>query len=213
FITLAVRWIVRQIQAILRLRKEKKTAELLHLKSQVNPHFFFNMLNNLYGLVAKDGKQAQQLILKLSELMRYGIYEGQKELVPLENEIDYLKNYVALHRMRYHKEIEVDFTVQHSEREWEVMPLLFIILLENAFKHGVENLRSGAYVKVDLKTTEKAIHFRVENNFDPEEDSVPPGIGLANLKRRLELAYPHQYNYSVHRTADTYAAELTLHAA
>ncbi|MEL7162109.1 MAG: histidine kinase, partial [Bacteroidota bacterium] len=213
FLSFAVRWLFRQVREIIRLRKEKKTAELLHLKSQVNPHFFFNMLNNLYGLVAQDGERAQQLILKLSELMRYGIYEGQKELVPLTGEIEYLKNYVVLHRMRYHKTIAIDFSVELADRDWRVMPLLFIILLENAFKHGVENLRQGAYVKITLTTTEKDIYFRVENNFDPEESGDPPGIGLANLERRLQLAYPDQYRYHTNRTADTYVAELTLYPA
>ena len=95
------------------------------------------MLNNLYGLVDKDSEKAKQLILKLSELMRYSIYEGQKEYLSLKQEIDFINNYIALHKMRYHKDIHVDFIIKVHDQELKIMSLLFIILVENAFKHGV----------------------------------------------------------------------------
>lgn len=209
---LAMRWFIRQVRGLLTLRKEKTTAELLHLRSQVNPHFFFNMLNNLYGTVGQDSDKAQQLILKLSDLMRYGIYEGQKETVSLMSEINYLENYVALHRLRYHKQIDVDFRHELADENRQVMPLLFIILLENAFKHGVENLRKDAFVSVRMWTSPDTIHFRVKNNFDVEARSETPGIGLQNLKRRLALAYPDRHIYRIEETEDTYTAELTLKA-
>ncbi|WP_216650075.1 histidine kinase [Lewinella sp. W8] len=209
---LAMRWFIRQVRGLLTLRKEKTTAELLHLRSQVNPHFFFNMLNNLYGTVGQDSDKAQQLILKLSDLMRYGIYEGQKETVSLMSEINYLENYVALHRLRYHKQIDVDFRHELADENRQVMPLLFIILLENAFKHGVENLRKDAFVSVRMWTSPDTIHFRVKNNFDVEARNETPGIGLQNLKRRLALAYPDRHIYRIDETEDTYTAELTLKA-
>ena len=105
FITVCIalaQWLFVNIRFIIRLKNEKAKTELMHLQSQVNPHFFFNMLNNLYGLVDKDGAQAKQLILKLSDMMRYSIYEGQKEYVTLAQEIEFIKNFVALHQMRYH---------------------------------------------------------------------------------------------------------------
>ena len=101
---LITRWIFKQTKSILALKNENAKTELLHLKSQVNPHFFFNMLNNLYGLVGTDAKKAQDLILKLSDMMRYSIYEGEKEFVTLEEEVEYLKNYIELHKMRYQNE-------------------------------------------------------------------------------------------------------------
>jgi len=207
---LIIRWIFKQIRIIIQLKDEKAKTELLHLKSQVNPHFFFNMLNNLYGLVNKDSKKAQALILKLSDMMRYSIYEGQKEVVTLEEEIEYLQNYIELHQMRYHKKIDVEFDRDIQQEDCKVMPLLFIILLENAFKHGVENLRKDAYVYLDITTTESEIQFRIENNFDKTEVSESTGIGLKNLKRRLELVYPNQHTLAFFETENVYKVELTL---
>jgi len=209
-IFLLSRWIFKQIRSVINLKNEKAKTELLHLKSQVNPHFFFNMLNNLYGLVDKDSKKAQELILKLSDMMRYSIYEGQKDLVPLTSEIDYLQNYIALHKMRYHKTINVLFNHNIGETEFQIMPLLFIILLENAFKHGVENLRKNAYVHVHLKAENNEICFDIENNFDATITNDHEGIGLTNLKRRLELVYPNNHTFSSSKINDIYKAKLTI---
>jgi len=203
-------WFFKQIKTIIDLRNEQTRTELLHLQSQVNPHFFFNMLNNLYGWVGKDTKTAQELILKLSDLMRYSIYEGQKDEVTIEEEINYLKNYIDLHRSRYHKKIEVSFTTDIQEPSVSVMPLLFIILLENAFKHGVENLRENAYVKVHLRANEEEVYCEVENNFEPIDEIKKRGIGLKNLRRRLELVYPDKHNLSLSTDNNIYKAQLTI---
>lgn len=207
---LALGWVIRQFQELIKLKNEKATTELLHLKSQVNPHFFFNMLNNLYGWIGKDQKTAQTLILKLSDMMRYSIYEGQADWVKLEDEVAYLKNYVSLHKMRYHKTIDIRFKANFEAESYKVMPLLFIILVENAFKHGVENLRENAYVEIDLSTKGKTIFFEVENNFDDMELPGGSGIGLQNLKRRLELVYPGAHHLSFQITENTYNAQLRL---
>lgn len=209
-IILFTRWLFRQIIFILRLKKEKKQAELMHLKSQVNPHFFFNTLNNLYGLIEEDKGKAQELVLKLSDMMRYSIYEGQKDLVSLQEEIAYLQGYIQLHEMRYHKTIAIQFNINVENDQIQIMPLLFIILLENAFKHGVENLRKDAYVTINLKGTNSEISFEIENNFDAEELAKTPGIGLTNLKRRLELSYPKQYNLQTSIVENVYKAVLNL---
>ena len=208
-IILIMRWVFKQTRAILTLKNEKAKTELQHLKSQVNPHFFFNMLNNLYGLVGTDAKKAQDLILKLSDMMRYSIYEGEKNLVTLEEEVEYLKNYIELHKMRYRKEIDIQFTNDISKNH-KVMPLLFIILLENAFKHGVENLRKDAYVYVHISTEGNNIQFTVENNFDSTTISKNPGIGLKNLKRRLELGYLNKHSLSFTITKEIYKVALTI---
>lgn len=206
-----IRWLVIQIKFILRLKKEKKQAELMHLKSQVNPHFFFNTLNNLYGLIAQDTAKAQQLVLKLSDMMRYSIYEGQNDWVTLADEITYLENYMDLHRMRYHKEITIRFDVDADDRSIKVMPLLFIIMVENAFKHGVEKLRKDAFVYIRLKATSQQVDFEIENNFDVEEKGRGDGIGLNNLRQRLELVYlnKHELEISSNR-ADIYKIRLRL---
>lgn len=209
FITIS-HWLFKQIRSIIRLKNEKAKTELLHLKSQVNPHFFFNMLNNLYGLVDKDSKKAQELILKLSDMMRYSIYEGDKETVLLSEEIAYLENYIELHKMRYHKTIDVKFNIEMKDNDYEIMPLLFIILLENAFKHGVENLRENAFVCINLVAYNNEVDFEIENNFDVSEDKHEEGIGLNNLKRRLELVYPKNHTLTISKMDNTYSAKLNI---
>lgn len=209
FITIS-HWLFKQIRYIIRLKNEKAKTELLHLKSQVNPHFFFNMLNNLYGLVDQDSKKAKELILKLSEMMRYSIYDGDKDEVLLSEEITYLENYIELHKMRYHKAIDVQFNVETNATDYKIMPLLFIILLENAFKHGVENLRENAFVYLNLTAENNEVKFEIENNFDAVEDNHDAGIGLNNLKRRLELVYPKNHTLSISKTDNIFKAKLTI---
>lgn len=202
--------VVTQIKIILSLKKEKKQTELLHLKSQVNPHFFFNTLNNLYGLVGQNPEKAQLLILKLSDMMRYSIYDGQNDHVSLGEEITYLENYIELHKMRYHKKIDISFESNVENETLQVMPLLFIILLENAFKHGVENLRKDAFVNIQLNATNHSITFNITNNFDPEEANHSPGIGIQNLKRRLELAYPKKHKLIFNQDDNLFNATLSI---
>lgn len=208
-IVLGVFWFIKQIVSFFRLKNEKAKTELMHLKSQVNPHFFFNTLNNLYGLVGTDTKKAQELILKLSDIMRYSIYEGEKEVVTLKAEVDYLKNYIELHKMRYHKPIDVKFEAEIDD-DYKVMPLLFIILLENAFKHGIENLSKDAYAHVSINSKNQKVFFEIENNFDPTLTKEENCIGLKNLKRRLELVYPKKHTLSFSTTENVYKATLTL---
>lgn len=206
-----IRWLIIQIKIILRLKKDKTQAELMHLKSQVNPHFFFNTLNNLYGLVEKDTAKAQQLILKLSDMMRYSIYEGQNDWVTLADEITYLENYMDLHKMRYHKEITIRFDVEAEDRSIKIMPLLFIIMVENAFKHGVEKLRKDAFVYIRLKSGLQYVDFEIENNFDAEEQDRTEGIGLNNLKKRLELVYLNKHKLEIDTNRrDIYKIRLRL---
>lgn len=208
---LIIRWLFKQIKTILQLKNEQKKVELLHLKSQVNPHFFFNTLNNLYGLVKKDPEAAQNLILKLSDMMRYSIYEGQKEWVSIKDEVSYIHHYLELHKMRYHKETDVQFEANITDPNYKVMPLLFILLVENAFKHGVERLRKNAFVHCEMKDDENAIQFEILNNFEEDStDEKSTGIGLQNLKRRLELAYPKQHELHFSTTENVFKAHLTL---
>ncbi len=209
FITISY-WLFKQIKSIIRLKNEKAKTELMHLKSQVNPHFFFNILNNLYGLVDKDSKKAQKLILKLSDMMRYSIYEGDKDTVLLSEEITYLQNYIELHKMRYHKVIDVQLHIETNDNDYKIMPLLFIILLENSFKHGVENLRENAFVRISLIAQNNEVKFEIENNFDASEDNSEAGIGLKNLKRRLELAYPKKHYFEVSKIDSIYKAKLNI---
>jgi len=209
FVILMIWWVIKQAKYIINLKNEKMKTELLHLKSQVNPHFFFNTLNNLYGSMEKDSK-AREMVLKLSDMMRYSIYEGQKDMVALGEELDYLKNYIDLQEVRYHKKTDIQFNHKIDDITSKIMPLLFIILLENAFKHGLENLEENAYIHVNLTASEKQLHFEIENNFELQGASDVKGIGLKNLKRRLELAYPNKHFLSFKINNNVYNAKLSL---
>lgn len=202
-------WIYEQWKWVKSLQAEKAKAELSLLKTQINPHFFFNTLNNLYALTVKNSKQAPEVILKLSDMMRYTIYEGEKDIVNLKDEITYLENYIELHKIRYHKgvNIEFEYTIEDDD---EIAPLLFIILLENALKHGVETLTENAFVKINLKSTDKDLHFSIENNFDPKEINKEKGIGLTNLKHRLSLIYPKKHQLTINEKEDNYKVDLTI---
>ena len=208
-LVVTIPWVIWKIRSVMQLKHEKAKTELLHLKSQVNPHFFFNTLNNLYALVGKDSDKAKQMILTLSDMMRYSIYEGQKDWVTLEQEVEYLQNYIELHKMRYHKEIDISFILDIQEEGYRIMPLLFIILLENAFKHGVEKLKEGAYIKLNMIANKQILNFSIENNYDTEV-SDEQGIGLKNLKRRLELVYPKKHFLSTSNEDGVFKAHLSI---
>lgn len=208
---LFLRWLFRQIRKTIRLKNQKTKNELIHLQSQVNPHFFFNTLNNLYGWVEKDPSQAQKMILKLSDMMRYSIYDGQEDEVTLEQEIEYLKNYIELHKMRYLKKIDVVYNEEVDNPQIKIRPLLFIILLENAFKHGVETLRSEAFVHIDCRLKQGQLTFSIKNNFEMDKKESEPGIGIKNLRRRLELVYPKKHGLYITTEEDIYEATLNIH--
>lgn len=202
-------WLFEQWKWIQNLKAEKSKTELSLLRTQINPHFFFNTLNNLYALTVKNSKQAPDVILKLSDMMRYTIYEGEKETVKLGDEIDYLKNYIELHKIRYKKTVEITFK-HELDTNLSIAPLLYIILLENAFKHGIETLTENAYIHMNLYEDKNFIYFKIENNFDPKEISVVKGIGLTNLKRRLALIYPKKHEFTVAKTNYTYNVTLKI---
>jgi hypothetical protein len=202
-------WIFEQWKWVQNLKAEKAKTELSLLRAQINPHFFFNTLNNLYALTIKNSKQAPDVILKLSDMMRYTIYEGEKETVKLGDEIEYLINYIELHKIRYKKTVDINF--KHDiDTTLSIAPLLYIILLENAFKHGIDTLTENAFIHINLYEDYDFIHFTIENNFDPKEISEAKGIGLTNLKRRLALIYPKKHKLTVDKTNSTYKATLKI---
>ena len=168
------------------------------------------MLNSLYGWTGKDPKKAQELILQLSDTMRYSIYEGQKEFVTLAEEIEYLKKYMDLHKNRYLKEIAIDFENNLIDDSFRITPLLFIILVENAFKHGVESLRENAFIKIEISNNKNDVSFTIENNFDIEKPLTDTGIGMKNLQRRLELIHPEKHSFNFGKENDIFKANLTI---
>ncbi|MFP2995101.1 sensor histidine kinase [Spongiivirga sp. MCCC 1A20706] len=202
-------WIYEQWRWLKTLRADKAKAELALLKSQINPHFFFNTLNNLYGLVVEQSDDAPEVVLKLSDMMRYTIYDGREDRVLLKDEIRYLENYIDLHKIRYQKKVEITFT-HEVEPDIEVVPLLFIILLENAFKHGVEKMKDDAFIRMRMASREKKLLFKIENSFDKSAVKKAGGIGLENLKQRLDYLYPNRHELLLEETEATYIAQLNL---
>ena len=184
---------------------------MMLLKNQINPHFFFNTLNNLYSLIKKDADAAQDYVLKLSDLMRFTIYDSGKPNVKLSDEIDYLINFIDLQTSRYHKEIDINFEKKIQNSEATIVPLLFINLLENAFKHGVEKATEDAFVHIQLIENDEKISFTVKNNYETDNTSEPKGIGLTNLKNRLNLIYPNAHRLSYNIEDDVYSATLEIY--
>ena len=207
---IAVGWMYQRVLSLLNIRSAKMKVELMHLQNQVNPHFFFNVLNNLYGLIDKDSTKAKEMIVSLSEMMRYSIYEGQNEQVPLEKDLAFLEQVIQLNQMRYHKKVDVQFEKNLSSEDIKITPLLLVILVENAFKHGVERLTKDAYVYIKVESSADELVFSISNNFDPEEQTTTNGVGLANLKRRLELVYAKKHHLDIQKLESEYNAVLTL---
>jgi len=176
--------------------KQKHTeAELAWLKSQINPHFLFNTLNNISGLVKVDADKAQDSIAQLSDLMRYAVYETDQPAVPVDREVEFLTNYIDLMRLRVNEKcrVETDFRIEYKTN---VAPLLFISPIENAFKHGVSSNRPS-FISIALSSREDGIRFTCSNTNYPKDDlnRSGSGIGLPNLERRLALIYPDRYTY------------------
>jgi hypothetical protein len=202
-------WIYEQWKWFQSLKMEKAKAELEMLQAQINPHFFFNTLNNLYALTIKNSDKAPKVILKLSDMMRYTIYEGKKDLVPIKDEIEYLTNYIELHKIRYRNKVDIQFT-HDIDNSIEVTPLLFIIFLENAFKHGLEKNHENGYIHMSLEGNSEQVIFSIKNNFIQESKGDNVGIGLTNLKRRLDLTYPKNYELNITTENNIYAANLKI---
>jgi len=201
---------MKQKNKLLAMKEEALRAELALLKNQINPHFFFNTLNNLYGLAIVQSEKTPELILRLSDLMRFTIYEGKKDHVLLRDEIAYLQSYLDVQRIRSKLDkVDVKFEIDVNDDLIGVPPLLFIMLVENAIKHGVDSLTANAFIHIALTCDSKTLCFQVRNNFEATPGRRP-GIGLANLKRRLELLYPQRHQFRTEIENETYEAEVVL---
>jgi sensor histidine kinase YesM len=192
------------------IEKEKTYMELQFLKSQVNPHFLFNAFNNLYGLSLTEPHKTPDAILKLAELTRYMIYESNEEKVPLAKEIAYLKNLIELQKLRYDEGIRIDFEVKFVDNGQLIAPLLLIAFVENAFKHGDFNDELHP-VEIVLSVQTDHLYFYVFNKIShaPNKDQTG-GIGLINVRRRLELLYPGKFTINIQNDGKFYTCELDL---
>lgn len=196
------------------LEKSRAEAELKNLKNQLNPHFLFNTLNNIYSLIAFSPEKAQHAVHELSRLLRYVLYENNQEVVPLMKEVDFVQNYIELMRIRLPRFVEVTTEV-HVDSNVCVAPLLFISLIENAFKHGVSSVEPS-YIHISLFTeTDKKVVCRITNSCFAKDgrDQSGSGIGLENLRKRLELLYPGKYSFEAAKVGNEYVARLEITVA
>lgn len=193
------------------IENEKLTAELRFLKAQINPHFLFNTLNNLYYLAFTQSPNTTVVIDKLSQMMRYMIYDSNHPKVPLSKEIEYMENYISLEKLRLDDQVPITFEVTGNPLGVMIEPFLFITFLENAFKHGVSTA-APSWVEISIALTQSRCTYTVKNSMVPRKtDAIDKsGIGLQNLRRRLELSYPSQHTLQVTETPASYAVELTL---
>ncbi|HHB52808.1 MAG TPA: histidine kinase [Saprospiraceae bacterium] len=201
-----------------RERQELKTktiqSELKFLKTQINPHFLFNTLNSLYALTLKKSDNAPQIVIQLSEMMRYMLYECNESSVLLSNEVKYIQNYLALERLRQGPGIEINFQVQGDINGKMIAPLLFTPFLENSFKHGLSNQIKEGYVNILLEAEENEISFFIENSkpstIPMKSHSRSGGIGLTNLRRRLKILYPNRHKLEINNTPNSYSVHLVI---
>lgn len=201
FIKVCKHWYERDRESQ-KLEREKVEAELNFLKAQIHPHFLFNTLNNLYALTLKKSEKASEVVLKLSHLLNYLLYEGNSSLVPLDKELEIMDTYIALEKIRYGDRLEVSCHIQGSSAGRETAPMLLLPFVENSFKHGASQQTEQAWVRIELKIGEKDLHVRVANSkaatpgLQPGQ-SVPQGIGLKNVSRRLKLLYGNRYTLTI----------------
>ncbi|MGK9117183.1 sensor histidine kinase [Olivibacter jilunii] len=197
-------------QARKTLETEKLNAELAFLKTQINPHFLFNSLNNIYSLAYQKSDKAPEAILRLSEIMRYMLYESNDEKVSLEEEINYLENYIELQKLRVKEQVYLDLHINIDNYQHRIMPLLVISFLENVFKHGVATDKEHP-IRITVEVQNSRLHFKAQNKKNKLNKDKSGGIGLTNLKRRLELGYPDKHSFIVHDNEDYYSSELFVY--
>ena len=195
------------------MEAEKLFSELAFLKSQVNPHFLFNILNNICSLARKKSEETENAIIKLAQIMRYMLQDSKDEKVSLEKELEYLRNYIELQRLRISDQVKIHYTVEGQPEAILIEPLLLIPFVENAFKHGVSYLEDSV-IDILLLINTARLSLQVHNKILRRDIEIPfpdSGIGLKNVIRRLELLYPDKHSLIIKDDGKEYQVELTIH--
>lgn len=194
------------------LAKDKLEAELVFLKNQVQPHFLFNTLNSLYSLILKKSDQSLEVLLKLSELLRYMLYETNVPQAELQKEIDCVKSYIELEKIRYGNRVDISLNIWGQTNGYTIAPMLIIPFIENSFKHSTRGFSGQAWITIEIGCTDDALILKVENSI-PEVQTQSPaasGIGLNNVQRRLNLLYDNNYELKIDSSEDAYLVVLKL---
>jgi len=210
-IKLLKRWYLKQ-QETEQLTREKINAELQLLRSQVHPHFLFNTLNNIYSFILNGSARAPEIIEKLSSLLNYILNECNSALVPLEKELALIQNYLALERIRYGESLSMSLHIQGNASGKMITPLLLIPFIENSFKHGTSRMLTHPWVKLDINIENETLEFKISNNKPPANNEAPnkKGIGLCNVKKRLQLLYPGQHSLSIAENEMSYEVSMNI---
>jgi two-component system LytT family sensor kinase len=192
-------------------KAERLASELKFLRSQVSPHFLFNVLTNMVSLARKKSGLLEPALIQLSDLLRYMLYETGNDKFPVSKEIEYLKNYIELQQLRFGEDANVQLDIQNEQPDCAIEPMLLIPFVENAFKHGIGMVKDP-YIKIALEIKKQHLFFRVSNNYDRGNLSKDnnSGIGLANVKNRLDLLYKHHHDLLIEDNGEIYTIELNL---
>ncbi|MBQ4801633.1 sensor histidine kinase [Aquimarina sp. MMG015] len=207
---ISYRWFI-QLSTIKQIENDQLHLELSSLKNQINPHFFFNTLNNLYALSLEKSDQTPSVILKLSEMMRYTIYDCKEQEVSLEGELTYIENFIALQKVRHHKRGVITLKNDIDNTNIKIAPMILIVFIENAFKHGFDLLDKEAFINISLKNEDNILQFYIENNFSNSTEKHEKGIGLENVKRRLALIYPDTHELKIVKNETLFSVDLKLY--
>ncbi len=193
---------------ILEAQLKLKDQELKYLKMQIHPHFLFNTLNTIYGYALKKSGQTHEMILKLSNLLDYLLYQVEKPLVALTDEINHIEDYIALEELRFSNSLAVSFKNECKDSKIEVAPMLFLPFVENSFKHG--SITNGKLsIDVEFSCSSKYVNFKIKNSFKPNSEKEP-GLGLANIKKRLNLLYKDNHTLNITNNEHCFYVELML---
>lgn len=193
---------------ILDTQLKLKEQELHYLKMQIHPHFLFNTLNTLYGFALKKADETPDMILKLSNLLDYLLYQAEKPTVLLTDEISHIQDYIDLEQMRFNETLKVDLNLSFSEDNLTIAPMLLLPFVENSFKHGAI-VNGKLFINIDLEADSKIIKFNIQNT-SSEHTQIKHGIGLENIKKRLELLYKNQYRLDISNKNAMFSVELQI---
>ncbi len=205
---------IRDDQEMGDMRHNMMQAELDYLKYQINPHFFMNTLNNIHALIDIDSEAAKDTVIELSKMMRYVLYDSEQDSISLDKEIQFLQHYIQLMRLRYSDSVEIVVDVpENSPSQVKIPPLIFIVFVENAFKHGISyNSRSYIHISIEVSAEGDRVCYMVLNSKNPSKWNTPGGIGLDNVRKRLDLLFPKRYQLEIEDTAHQYSVELNIPA-
>ena len=194
---------------LVELEKQNLEQQLEYLRYQINPHFFMNTLNNIHALVDFDPAKAQETIVELSNMMRFVLYEGNKQSVPLSRELDFIRHYVTLMKLRYTDKVKIALDLPDETPDRQIPPLILVTFIENAFKHSV-SYKHESFIEVKVTVENDTMHFSCHNSKADHPNEEKGGVGLANVRKRLDLIYGERYRLSIKDKSDAYHVELSI---